>query len=90
MAAPTRIFSNTTGEIAGIGIRLLDDAYLNWVAAAVQSEHALRAWFDAPAPHSRDAYLAYRAAADREQAAALDLERLSDLTRPCQEQFTHR
>lgn len=30
-----------------IGVRVLDDAYMNWVATEVESEHALRAWFEA-------------------------------------------
>jgi hypothetical protein len=58
---------------------------MNWVAAEVESEHALRAWFDADATQGADAYLAYRAAVDREEAAARDLQRLSDLTQPCQD-----
>jgi hypothetical protein len=29
-----------------IGVRWLDDAHMTWVAAEVESEHALRAWFD--------------------------------------------
>ena len=90
MATPTRIDRNTTtGDFAAIGIRLLDDAYLTWVAAEVESEHALRAWFDAVAPQSAEAYLVYRAAADREAAAANDLQRLCELTHPYQEQLAH-
>ena len=89
MATPTRIDRNTTGDFAAIGVRLLDDAYLTWVAAEVEAEHALRAWFDAAAPQSGDAYLVYRAAADREEAAAHDLQRLSELTHPYQEQLAH-
>jgi hypothetical protein len=70
-----------------IAVRVLDDAHMTWVGAEVESGYALRAWFDAGAPQGAGAYLAYRAAADREEAAARDLQRLSDLTRPCQDRL---
>jgi hypothetical protein len=62
---------------------------VTWVAAEVESEHALRAWFDAGVPHGAGAYIAYRAAVDREDAAARDLQRLSELTQPYQGQLAH-
>jgi hypothetical protein len=70
-----------------IAVRALDDAHMTWVAAEVESDHALRAWFDAGAPQRASAYLAYRASVDREEAAARDLERLCELTQACQEQL---
>ena len=85
MAIPARVNRNTSRDLAVVAVRVLDDAYLTWVAAEVESEHALRAWFDAGAPQRARAYLAYRAAVDREEVAARDLQRLSDLTQPCQE-----
>ena len=33
---------------------MLDDAHMTWVAAEVESEHALGAWFDAGARQARD------------------------------------
>lgn len=42
---------------------------------------------DAHMPQSAGAYLAYRAAVDREEAAARDLQRLSELTPPYQERL---
>lgn len=42
---------------------------------------------DGGAAISWGAYLAYRAAVDREQAAAWDLQRLSELTQPYQERL---
>jgi hypothetical protein len=74
-------------DLAVIGIRVLDDAHMNWIAAEADAEHALRVWFEAATPHRADAYLAYRAAVDREEAAAHDLQRLHALTRPFQEQL---
>ena len=68
-----------------IGVRLLDDAHMTWIAAEVESEHALRAWIEAVRSHRVAAYLAYRAAVDREEAAARDLQRLCALTQPYQE-----
>jgi hypothetical protein len=87
MAIPARINRNTSRDLAVIAVRVLDDAHMTWVAAEVECEHALRAWFDVGAPHDADAYLAYRAAVDREEAAARDLQRLSDLTQPCQDRL---
>ncbi len=78
---------NTSYDLAVIAVRVLDDARMAWVAAEVDSEHALRAWFDAATPEGADAYLAYCAAADREEAAARDLQRLSELTQPYQERL---
>jgi hypothetical protein len=62
---------------------------MRWVAAGVESERALRAWFDAFAPQGAGAYIAYRAAVDREDAAARELQRLSELTQPCQGALAH-
>jgi hypothetical protein len=87
MAIPARINRNTSRDLAVIAVRVLDDAHMRWVAAEVESEYALRAWFEAAAPQAAGAYLAYRAAVDREEAAARDLQRLSDLTQPCQERL---
>lgn len=71
-------------EVAEIGVRLLDDAYMTWRLAAVECEQAQRAWFEAPPRGWRGRYIAYQAAMDREEAAADDLERLSGLTHPCE------
>ena len=77
-------------DLGVIGVRLLDDAHMTWVAAEVESEHALHAWFEAAASHHAAAYLAYRAAVDREDAAARDLQRLYELTQPYQERLAQR
>jgi hypothetical protein len=68
-------------ELAEIGIRLLDEAHVAWQRAELECEHALRAWHDGPPRASVDRYLSYRAALDREHAAARDLERLWELAR---------
>ena len=87
MASSARINRNTSHDLAVIAVRVLDDAHMTWVAAEVDSEHALHTWFDAGAPQGADAYLAYRAAVDREEAAARDLQRLCQLTQPSQERL---
>ncbi len=87
MAVPPRINRNPSGDLAVIAVRVLDDAHMTWVAAEVESEHALRAWFDTGPPRGAGAYLAYHAAVDREEAAARDLERLCELTQPYQERL---
>jgi hypothetical protein len=88
MAIPPRINRNTNHDLAVIAVRVLDDAHMTWVAAEVASEHGLREWFDAAAPQGTGAYLAYCAAVDHEEAAARDLQRLSELTQPYQERLT--
>jgi hypothetical protein len=74
-------------HLAEIGIRLMDDAYIAWLAAETQASEALSAWFDA-GPRHEHAYHAYLAALDREQAAALDLERLWAVAEPCRAAMT--
>ena len=76
---------NLARDVAEIGVRLLDDAYITWFAAESECEQALRAWFGATPNTRAGAYASYRAALDREDAAARDLERLWDLARPCHE-----
>lgn len=62
-------------DVGGIAIRLLDDVYAAWDRAQTECHHALRAWLDSGAGNHL-AYYVYRAALDREEAAALDLEQL--------------
>lgn len=40
-------------QIAEIGVRLLDDAYMAWRAAEMEAEAALRVWFDGLATSPR-------------------------------------
>jgi hypothetical protein len=68
-----------THEITSLGIRLLDDAHTAWLVAQVECADALWAWFEAPTNRRANAHLVYRAALDREDAAARDLERLTAL-----------
>jgi hypothetical protein len=74
---------NPNTEVAAIGVRLLDDAYLAWFTAESESESALNAWWRSTGASRPIAYAAYRAALDREEAAAHDLERLWSLSEPC-------
>ena len=69
-------------QIAQIGVRLLDVAYMAWRTAESESEAALRAWLDGSARNRDAAWCVYWAALDREEAAAHDLQRLSQLARP--------
>jgi hypothetical protein len=68
-------------DVAAIGVRLIDEAYFAWLFAARDSAHAFRLWSDGAAGGA--AYYAYRAALDREEAAARDLHRLSQLAGGC-------
>jgi hypothetical protein len=70
-------------EVAKIGVRLIDGAYMAWLVAERECDQALRAWQE----ERPGAYWGYRAALDREEAAARDLERLSELASPCQEEL---
>ena len=65
-------------DVVKIAMRLLDDVYMAWCRAQMECHLALRAWLDTSA-RDRAAYHAYRAALDREEAAAVDLERLTQL-----------
>jgi hypothetical protein len=65
--------------VIDIGTRLADDAYMAWAVADHDCAAALRVWFDATAGRRAAARAAYRAALDREEAAAHDLERLATL-----------
>ena len=89
MAVPAKITGNTNGALSVIAARVLDDARMTWVAAEVESEHALRAWFDTGTPQGAGAYLTYHAAVDREEAAARDLQRLCELTQPTHGRLAH-
>lgn len=89
MRSSPKINRDTSRNLAVIGVRLLDDAHMTWVAAELEAERALRVWFAAPVAQGAGAYVAYKAAADREEAAADDLQRLSELTQPYQEQLAH-
>jgi len=68
-------------EVVNLSVRLLDDAYMAWFVAEGDCEVALQAWCQA-LDRGPDAYLSYQAALDREEAAARDLQRLVELTRP--------
>jgi len=46
-----------------------DDRRLAWECARDDAHLAFRIWCEAPLPSKRDAYTAYRAAADREDVA---------------------
>lgn len=74
-------------DVAEIGVRLLDDAYLGWLAAETDSGQALHAWSQSTQRNHDDRYLSYRAALDREEAAARDLHRLWQMAEPCRAQF---
>jgi hypothetical protein len=87
MERSTKTDRDTSRDLAVIGVRVLDDAHMTWIAAELDCERALHAWFDAGATLGAGAYHAYRAAVDREEAAARDLQRLAELTQPCQERL---
>ena len=76
---------NAATEIAEIGIRLVDDAYLAWLSAESESGRTLRAWYAGSGTGL--AYQAYQASLDREEAAARDLKRLCELTAPAGERL---
>lgn len=84
------MLDNIETDIATIGVRLLDDAALAWFRAESECEATLQAWFRSTGAHREAAYLSYRAALDREEASARDLERLCQLSRPCQETLAQR
>jgi len=84
-ASLTPYGSTITGDrdVAEIGVRLLDDAYMAWLIAESEAGEALRGWLEPGARPRTAAYRAYLAAVDREDAAARDLERLREIVAPC-------
>jgi hypothetical protein len=60
-----------------VSIDLRDEAYLAWLCAEHESGRALQAWLNGGPRRRDDAYLEYRAALEREDAAARDLARLT-------------
>ena len=64
-------------ELAEIGVRLTDDAYIAWHAAESECERAFRGWSHSGASNRAAAYCIYRPALDREEGAARDLWRPS-------------
>ena len=74
---------NNRSEIATIGVRLIDDAYLAWFRAESECEVTLQAWFQATGERRQAAYTTYMAALDREEASARDLERLWQVAASC-------
>lgn len=83
------MIENVDTNVAEIGIRLLDDAYLAWLSAATECEGALRAWYQTVWAARERAYLSYRGALEREEAAARDLERLWRVSAPCRTALVH-
>lgn len=84
------MLDNIETEVATIGVRLLDDAYLAWFSAETECETALAAWFQSTGEAREDRYLTYLAALDREEASARDLERLWRLAEPCRDTLAER
>ena len=66
-------------EVGRISVRLLDDAYMVWRAAEGECEEALRGWTTGTSRIGAEAYSMYRAALDREEAAARDLQKLHEV-----------
>lgn len=79
------MIGNHQTDVAENGTRLVYGAYLAWFSAESQSGSTLHAWFEAPGEQRTSAYLAYRAALDREEAAARNLERLLQRSECCRE-----
>ena len=77
-------------DVAEIGVRLLDDAYMAWFLAESECSQSLLSWFEARPGEREPRYLAYRAALDREEAAANDLHRLWQLSKPCRDTLAGR
>jgi hypothetical protein len=79
------MLESTATEVALIGVRLIDDAYMVWHGAESEADAMLQGWFRAAGEWREPAYLAYLAALDREEASARDLERLWRLASPCRD-----
>jgi hypothetical protein len=77
-----KMIKNAETELTQTDLRALDDAYLAWFSAESECESALHAWLEGAGGDGATAYAVYRAALDREEAAARDLQRLWELPEP--------
>ncbi|MDX6655244.1 MAG: hypothetical protein QOH62_37 [Solirubrobacteraceae bacterium] len=75
----TRHHIDALTAVAAVGTRLADGAFHAWQSAHIECDLALRAWDAAGPGRSATAHFAYRAALDREEAAARDFEELCRL-----------
>jgi hypothetical protein len=82
-AIENAVVSDAEFDVAVIGVRLLDDAYMTWLIAESEAEAAFQMWLDPVVCTREVAYRAYLAAVDREAAAARDLQRLREIAAPC-------
>jgi len=71
-----RVRPRVPNELAPAELRHVGDVYSAWRIAAAQSGEALQAWLQAEPDFGGTRYVAYRAALDREESAARDLQRL--------------
>jgi hypothetical protein len=69
-------------DAAQLGERLLDEAHTTWLIAESEAEQTLEAWRDGGSGARASRYRAYRAAIEREEAAARDLARLHEIASP--------
>jgi hypothetical protein len=63
--------------VAASDIRRRDNAYILWAATESECGEALRAWWAASPSQGASGYAGYRAALEREEAAARHLEQVS-------------
>jgi hypothetical protein len=77
----TKLSTNDRQELAEMEMDMLDGAYITWCGTETEAARALHAWLEGS---GTDAYVAYRAALDREEAAARELQRLSCSTTPAE------
>jgi hypothetical protein len=66
--------------VAMSDVRRRDNAYILWAAIESECGEALRAWSAAKPSQRASAYAAYRAALEREEAAARHLAQVSIFT----------
>jgi hypothetical protein len=71
-----RVSPRIHNQVVRSDILHLGDVYSAWRIAEAQAGEALGSWRDAEPDETGGRYAAYRAALDREESAARDLERL--------------
>ena len=69
-------------DAAKLSERLLEDAYTTWLIAESEAEQTLDAWRERASGTCAARYQAYLAAVEREEAAARDLQRLTEIASP--------
>ncbi|HTX12639.1 MAG TPA: hypothetical protein VME22_28740 [Solirubrobacteraceae bacterium] len=73
------MIEDRNADVTGLWECLVDDAYRAWLGAEDECDRILQVWFNGSDDTNEIVYLVYRAALDREEVCARELQRLWEL-----------